>query len=148
MIAPLVLYMSLLTEHRQVLLDTLNADMANITKGMKETVEDQTIISIIQEDTTESTSEYSPITIKENYEKISTIESATELIKLSSISGGIHESFIKSAKWTEIPSNMMDYYQTNFSYYIKSRGRMKRIEQRFNIRFQNVFNVNLNVRSF
>ena len=84
MIAPLVLYLSLLTEHRKVLLGTLKADMVNITEGMKETVEDQTIINVIEEVITESTLDHSPITITENYEKIS----PTEIVNLNSMSEG------------------------------------------------------------
>ena len=86
MIAPLVLYLSLLTEHRKVLLGTLKAEVVNITEGMKETTEDQTIINIIEEDITESTLDHSSITITENYEKIS----PTEIVNLNSISEENH----------------------------------------------------------
>ena len=109
MIAPLVLYLSLITKHHTVFRGNIRAQHRDSSEEIRTT-------------TNSSQKDFS-VTSTEKYEEIFTKESTTrnsyqELFKLNSTLEGnpdIDETvFFKTLK--VIPSSMIGYYQTNFSH--------------------------------
>ena len=114
MIAPLLLYLSLITEHQTLLRGDIQAQLHHLNSS------DENRKNTISENDFAQTSTEVTGTSRGKYEEIftNTSNSHQELFKLNSTSEenpDIDETvFFKTLK--VIPSSMIGYYQTNFSH--------------------------------
>ena len=120
MIAPLLLYLSLITEHQNLLRGDIQAKLNNLNSS------DENRTTTISENSTEVT-----VTSTGKYEEIfrNTSNSHQELFKLNSTSEENPHSdetgFLKTTNL--IPSSMIGYYQTNFSRSTEVKGKIRKV---------------------
>lgn len=126
MIAPLVLYLSLLAEHQTLLRENMQAQHNLNSSDGNRTVSSKTDFTQIPAE--------APVTTTGKYEETVLDESPRtssdqELFKLNSTSEenpyGDETGFLKTTK--AIPSRMIGYYQTNFSHSTVLKGKIRKV---------------------
>ena len=127
MIAPLVLYLSLLAEHQTLLRENMQAQHNLNSSDGNRTVSSATNFTQIPAE--------APVTKTGKYEETVLDESPRtssdqELFKLNSTSEenpyGDETGFLKTTT-KAIPSRMIGYYQTNFSHSTVLKGKIRKV---------------------
>ena len=119
MIAPLLLYLSLITDHQTLLRGDIQAQLNHLNSS------DEIRTTTISENSTEVT-----VSSTGKYEEIfrNTSNSHQELFKLNSTPEENPHSdetvFLKTTNL--IPSSMIGYYQTNFSHSTEVKGKIRK----------------------
>ena len=123
MIAPLLLYLSLITDHQTLLRGDIQAKLNNLNSS-----DENRTTTISENDFTQTSTEVSSTG---KYEEIfrNTSNSHQELFKLNSTSEENPHSdetvFLKTTNL--IPSSMIGYYQTNFSHSTEVKGKIRKV---------------------